>query len=366
MAALFESASIGNMPLRNRLVRSATWEGMCAPDGRPSEKLTKLYATLAEGGVGLIISGYTFVSPEGKQVPGKMGLHTDRFEPDYRTMVRVVHDAGSVLAVQLVHAGGHANKDLTGLEAVAPSAVGSAQYQRTPAVLSKQQIDDIVTAFGQSAARAMRWGIDAVQLHGAHGYLIHQFLSPHTNRRTDEYGGTIENRCRFVLEVLAEIRRTTGPDYPVMIKLNATDNQAGGLELADALITAEKLDVAGIDAIEISSGTPACGRMGPAREKIDGPEKEGYNLELARQIKSKVACPVITVGGFRSYAVCDQAITSQGTDFVAISRPLIRQPDLPNRWQRGDRRTAACISCNKCFVPGLRYGGIYCMAERKK
>ncbi len=366
MATLFEPAKIGNVPLRNRLVRSATWEGMCDPDGRPTDKLTECYTALAGGGVGLIISGYTFVSPEGRQLPGKMGLHTDRFEADVRSLSQAVHDAGGVLAVQLVHAGGQADANLTGLEAVAPSAVNTPQYRQKPAQLSTKQIDDIVTAFGCSAGRAMQWGVDAVQLHGAHGYLINQFLSPKTNRRSDEYGGTIENRCRFMLEVMAEIRRATGPNYPVMIKLNAADHLEGGLELADAVTAAIKLEAAGIDAIEISTGTPASGAMGPAREKIDAPEKEAYNLELARQIKANVSCPVMVVGGFRSYEVCEKAVSAGGIDFVAMSRPLIRQPDLPSRWEQGDRRPADCISCNKCFVPGLRYGGIYCMAERKK
>jgi 2,4-dienoyl-CoA reductase-like NADH-dependent reductase (Old Yellow Enzyme family) len=196
--------------------------------------------------------------------------------------------------------------------------------------------------------------------------LINQFLSPQTNRRTDEYGGPIENRCRFMLENLAEIRRSTGPDYPVMIKLNAADNLQGGLELAEAITAAVQLNAAGIDAIEISAGTPASGAMGPAREKIDAPEKEAYNLHLAKQIKAKVTCPIMVVGGFRSYDICKTAIATHGMDFVAMSRPLIRQPDLPARWERGKRQTATCISCNKCFVPGLRYGGIYCMAERKE
>lgn len=169
-----------------------------------------------------------------------------------------------------------------------------------------------------------------------------------------------------MLEVLAEIRRTTGLDYPVMIKLNAADNLEGGLEFADAMSAAVQLNAAGIDAIEISAGTPASGAMGPAREKIDTPEKEGYNLHLAKQIKAKVTCSVMAVGGFRSYDVCEQAISTHGMDFVAMSRPFIRQPDLPGRWEHGDRQTATCISCNKCFVPGLRYGGIYCMAERKE
>ena len=366
MATLFESAGIGRLTLRNRLVRSATWEGMCDPDGRPTQKLSDYYAALARGGVGLIISGYTFVCPEGKQLPGKMGLHTDGFETEFRSMAAAVHEAGGLLAVQLVHAGGQADASVTGQDAVAPSAVRTAQYKQIPVQLSQSQIESIVKDFGQSARRAKLWGIDAVQLHGAHGYLINQFLSPKTNRRSDAYGGTIENRCRFMLDIVAEIRRTAGPDYPVMIKLNAADHLEGGLQPADASAAARMLDAVGIDAIEISAGTPASGAMGPARDKIDAPEKEAYNLALARQIKSAVSCPVMVVGGFRSYAVCEKAVSEHNMDYIAMSRPLIRENDLPLRWERGDRRPAACISCNKCFVPGLRYGGIYCMAEKRK
>lgn len=366
MTTLFEPARIAGMHLRNRLVRSATWEGMCDADGRPTGKLADYYAALASGGVGLIISGYAFVRTEGKQLSGKMGLHTDRFEADFKRLARGVHDAGGALAVQLVHAGGQADAEVTGQDTVAPSAVRTAQYKGIPTALTKPGIDAIVAAFGESAQRARQWGIDAVQLHGAHGYLINQFLSPHTNHRTDAYGGTVDNRCRFMLEVVAEVRRRVGRDYPILIKLNAADHLPGGLEPGDALAAAERLDAAGIDAIEISAGTPASGDMGPAREKIDSPEKEAYNLDLAKSIKSAVDCPVMVVGGFRSYDVCEKAVAKHGLDFIAMARPLIRQPDLPELWRQGDRTTATCISCNKCFIPGLRYGGIYCMSDRKK
>ena len=366
MTTLFEQTSINKLALRNRLVRSATWEGMCDPDGSPTKKLSDFYFALAGGGVGLIISGYTYVSPEGKQLPGKMGLHTENYASDFEQLTKTVHDAGGALAVQLVHAGGQADAQVTGQETVAPSAVPAAQYKQTPSQLTREQIDAIVSAFGQSAQRAKQWGFDAVQLHGAHGYLVNQFLSPLTNQRTDDYGGSIKNRCRFMLQVIGSIRHSVGPNYPIMIKLNAVDNLAGGLQFNDALYAARQLDKAGIDAIEVSAGTPASGAMGPAREKINTPQKEAYNLDLARQIKAEVKCPVMVVGGFRSYDVCEKAISAHGMDFVAMSRPLIRQPELPMIWQQGDRRTAKCVSCNKCFVPGLRDGGIYCMVEKKE
>ena len=235
-----------------------------------------------------------------------------------------------------------------------------------PSELTKVEINDIVTAFGEGARRAKAWGFDAVQLHSAHGYLINQFLSPLTNRRTDEYGGSSENRSRFLLEVYRKVRETVGPDYPVLIKLNAADNLDGGLEIDDAVRAAQNLAEAGIDAIEVSAGTSASGEKGPVRGKINKPEREAYNLDLARKVKEVVDCPVMVVGGFRSYEVAERAIMDDGMDYISMARPLIREPGLPNRWLQGDRSPAKCISCNSCFKPGLEEGGIYCVTEKKE
>ncbi|MGD9248839.1 MAG: NADH:flavin oxidoreductase [Desulfobacteraceae bacterium] len=365
MKTLFDTTQIKSMALRNRIVRSATWEGMCDPEGRPTQKLADCYATLAKGGVGLIISGYTFVSIEGKQFPGKMGIHTDEFAPAYERLAKAAHASDAKIAVQLVHAGGQANPEVSGHASVAPSAVETIQYSTKPEALTIPQIQKIAAAFADGARRAKAWGFDAVQLHGAHGYLINQFLSPLTNRRSDEYGGPIENRCRFALVVYEAVRAAVGDEYPVMIKLNAADNLEGGLSEEDALVAARQLDAAGIDAIEVSSGTPASGAIGPAREKINTPEKEAYNLALASNIKRHISCPVMSVGGFRSFDVAEKAVSQAGVDYIALSRPLIREPDLPSRWQQGGTTPAACVSCNKCFVPGIKEGGIYCVVEKK-
>jgi 2,4-dienoyl-CoA reductase-like NADH-dependent reductase (Old Yellow Enzyme family) len=366
MATLFEETTINGMTMRNKMVRSATWEGMCDQDGRPTDKLIDCYRDLAQGGTGLIISGFTFVQPDGKGIPGKMGIHSDDFANDYGNLTRAVRDAGGKIAVQLVHAGGQTNAGNAGRQPLAPSAVQVDQFQEMPAELTKDEIRDIVLAFGEGTRRAKAWGFDAVQLHGAHGYLINQFLSPLTNRRTDEYGGDIENRSRFLLEVYQKVREAAGADFPVLIKLNAADNMDGGLELDDAISAAKKLADAGIDAIEVSAGTPASGEKGPARQKINKPEKEAYQLELARRIKEAVSCPVMVVGGFRSYEVAQKAIEKDGMDYIAMARPLIREPGLANRWLKGDRSTAKCISCNSCFTPGLEEGGIYCVIEKKE
>ena len=366
MAALFQETAINGMLMNNRMIRSATWEGMCDQDGRPTEKLINCYRDLAQGGIGLIISGYTFVLPEGKGLPGKMGIHTDDFATAYKNLTGAVHDAGGTIAIQLVHAGGQTNSTYAGRQPLAPSAVQVDQFSEVPAELTEDEIYDTISAFGEGARRAKGWGFDGVQLHGAHGFLINQFLSPLTNRRTDEYGGSIDNRCRFLLEVYRKVRESVGGDYPVFIKLNAADNLDGGLEVDDAVYAAKKLAEAGIDAIEVSAGTPASGEKSPAREKILKPEQEAYNLPLARRVKEAVNCPVIVVGGFRSYEVAEKTIKDDGMDYIAMARPLIREPGLANRWLQGDRSPATCISCNSCFMPGLEEGGIYCVIEKKQ
>jgi len=365
MKTLFDKTVINGMDIENRIVRSATWEGMCEVDGRPTEKLIECYKNLAAGDLGLIISGFTFISREGKQLLGKMGIYDDRFENEYKKMTSAVHKNKGKIAIQLVHAGGQTDTKTAGRQPLAPSAVKVEQFSETPAELTTEEIARLITAFGDNALRAKKWGFDAIQLHGAHGYLINQFLSPLTNRRIDKYGGSIENRARFLFEAYHQVREAVGNDYPVMIKLNISDNLAGGFEEKDGIYVAKKLSQEGIDAIEVSSGTRASGAMSPVREKINKPEKEAYNLDLALAVKKAASCPIILVGGFRSLEVAEKAITD-GMDYISMARPLIREPNLAKRWKQGDTSPAACISCNKCFTAGIKKGGIYCMAERKK
>ena len=366
MADLFDQTIINGMKLRNRLVRSATWEGMCEADGRPTDRLINCYRNLAKGGVGLIISGYTFVRPDGKHLPFKMGIHTDDFKAEMRAITDAVHDEGGSICVQLVHAGGQTDSATAGRRPLAPSEVEVEQFPEIPQELSKDDIADIVAAFGAAAKRAKAYGFDAIQLNAAHGYLINQFLSPLINRRTDEYGGTIENRCRFLLEVYHVVRETVGEDYPVMVKMNGSDFLEGGLSMEDAVYAAKTMDAHGINAIEVSGGTSASGDKSPIRTKINKPEREAYNLELAELVRKSVKCPVMVVGGFRSYEVADDAVRNKGIDYISMARPFIREPDLPRRWEQGDRSPARCISCNKCFGPGLNEGGIYCVVDKEE
>lgn len=364
MRKLFDETRINGMHLANRLIRSATWEGMCAEDGRPSEKLAAYYGTLARGRVGLLISGYTYVRPDGKQLPGQMGIWRDDIVADLAQLAAAVHREGGKLCIQLVHAGGQTTSKLINGQPVAPSSVKVDQFPERPLELSREGISDVIDSFGKAARRAKEAGCDAVQLHAAHGYLINQFLSPLTNRRSDGYGGNIENRCRFLLEVYRAVRGTVGREFPVIIKLNGADNLEGGLTLEDAVVAARLATEEGVDAIEVSGGTPASGDLSPVRQGIETRESEAYNLPLAYRIKNAVTCPVMVVGGLRSFELIEGIVRREEADYVAFSRPLIREPNLPRRWEEGNESHARCISCNGCFKPGLKEGGIYCVVDK--
>jgi 2,4-dienoyl-CoA reductase-like NADH-dependent reductase (Old Yellow Enzyme family) len=364
MRKVFDETKINGMTLANRLVRSATWEGMCDETGAPLEKLAAYYANLAKGGVGLIISGYAFIRPDGRQLVGQLGSHSDDLSGRMQALTHAVHAEGGKVCLQLVHCGGQSPSRAIGCRPLAPSAVEVKQYPEVPAELTGSGIEDLVRCFGESAARAKAWGFDAVQLHAAHGYLINQFLSPLTNRRADTYGGSVENRSRFLMEVYRSVRNAVGKDFPVMVKLNGSDNLEGGLEQDDALFAARLLDEEGVDAIEVSGGTPASGDRTPVRQGIERREQEAYNLPLAARIKEAVSCPVMVVGGFRTFEIVEGVIRRGEADYVALSRPLIREPRLPRRWERGDEAKARCISCNGCFRPGLKDGGIYCVVDK--
>ena len=218
-----------------------------------------------------------------------MGIHTDDFASAFTTMTGTVHQANGKIAIQLVHAGGQTDSGNAGRKPLAPSAIQVDQFPEMPEELTREEIKNIINAFGEGARRAKEWGFDGVQLHGAHGYLVNQFLSPLTNKRTDEYGGSIENRSRFAIEVYTAVRKAVGNDYPVLIKLNGSDHLNGGLSIEDATYVAKQLSDMGLDAIEVSGGTPASGDESPARMKINKPEKEAYHLALAKQVKNVVS-----------------------------------------------------------------------------
>jgi 2,4-dienoyl-CoA reductase-like NADH-dependent reductase (Old Yellow Enzyme family) len=366
MAALFETTTLSSLTLKNRFVRSATWEGMAGDDGACTQRLVDLMTRLADGGVGLIISGHAYVSREGQAGPKQMGIYDDALLPGLTRMAQAVHDRDGRIIVQLAHAGIQAATALSGLPAMGPSVL---EGKKAPASreMTEDEIAGVVAAFAAGAARAQKAGFDGVQIHAAHGYLLSQFLSPYYNRRQDRYGGGVENRARIVLDVLAAIRRAVGSGFPVLIKLNSEDFIEGGFSREDMLDVCRMLERQGIDAIELSGGTAHSGRYTPVRTgRFDTPDRQVFYRDAAREYKARINTPLILVGGIRSPAVAEALVASGEADYIALSRPLIREPELVRRWQDGDTAAAACKSDNLCFKPALDGRGVYCVLEERE
>lgn len=364
-SVLFQSAQIGSLKLSNRFIRSATWEGLAAPDGGCTDELVRLMEGLAEGGVGLIISSHAFVRPEGVAVRGQLGIHRDDLISGLARMADAVHGKGGRIVLQLAHGGLLAGTQLTGLPALAPSLAGGPEKTRRRE-MTEADIADTIRAYGEAALRAKKAGFDGVQIHAAHGYLLNQFLSPWFNRRSDRWGGSIENRTRIVLDILASARNATGGDYPILAKMNSEDFLEGGLAREDSLQAALMIAAAGADAIELSGGTLLSGKLSPSRSKIDSVEQEAYFRDAARAIKAKLNIPLALVGGIRSFEVAEGLVKEGIADFVSMSRPFIREPGLVNRWKSGDRSRATCLSDNRCFGPPMRGTGFYCVVDREE
>ena len=362
MPRIFEPMALGGLEMENRLVRSATWEGLALPDGSVTDRLVALYRDLAEGGVGLIVSSYLYVQANGRQQVTQIGAHEDRLVPGLARLAEAVHAAGGRLVGQLVHCGGQATRAAIGGEdPVAPSAIPSPGYPEVPKALTEDEVPALVESFSGAAARLKQAGFDGVQLHGAHGYLLSQFLSPLRNQRADRWGGDLQGRARFALEVYAAVRDAIG-DLPVLIKLNAHDFLEGSTTEVDSTYLAAALADAGIDGIEVSGGTPGSGKLGPVRSPIDRPEDEAYFLPQARALRAAAPdVPLILVGGVRSPERIEAILAGGEVDGVALCRPLIREPALPNRWRDGDRTRAACRSCTGCFGPARKGDGIRCL-----
>lgn len=363
MFKLFEATEINGMKMKNRFVRSATYEAMAAKDGTVKDSLLAYMEELARGEVGLIITGHTYVTREGQAGPRQMGIYSDAMINGLKQVSSVVHDNGSVVAVQLAHAGIRGiGKDL--YAPLGPSDLFEGGIKKASAMT----VDDIkktIKAFGDGAERAVNSGFDAVQIHAAHGYMLSQFLSPHYNKRDDGYGGDLENRARLLMEVYEEIRKRVGRSFPVMVKINSEDFLEDGITVEEMLKVAHMLEDHGMDAIEMSGGTFESGKRIPSRLGTSkSEEREVYYRQAGKMFKNEIKIPLILVGGFLSFNIAEEVVTSGIADYVALARPLIREPHLIKRWAGDDRRKALCISCNKCFLTLFTEEALHCAAEK--
>jgi 2,4-dienoyl-CoA reductase-like NADH-dependent reductase (Old Yellow Enzyme family) len=377
MSALFSSLRIRTMEVTNRFVHSATYEAMADEKGEVSDELINRYRILAKAGTGLIIPGYFYVHPLGRAMPKQTGIHSDEMIPGLKKLVEAVHEHGGKIAFQIAHAGMQTSKAIIGQTPSAPSG-----GLRNPMTFDKcremtqAEIEGVIYAFSQAAKRASEAGADAVQLHGAHGYLISEFLSPFFNRRKDTWGGTHEGRFRFVKDVIQETRRVLLDTMPILIKINTNDfTPKGGVTPDIAKKYAEWLRHVGIDGVELSCGTyftfhSVRGEI-PSKELVKAmpgwmrllaklqfrklrPQcsfAEAYNLAAAEIIKPALGeVPLMLVGGMRRMSHMEELVERKQIDLVSMSRPFIREPFLVKRFRERKADKASCISCNKCFA----------------
>jgi 2,4-dienoyl-CoA reductase-like NADH-dependent reductase (Old Yellow Enzyme family) len=395
---VFTPARIGQLEIKNRLVRSATYERAATSKGEVSDFLVDLYRTLAQGGVGLIITSGAGVYSKALAPDLVIRADNDDFiaglrkipqsvrevAPDCRVVLQLNHpgrqvihreDAAKLMPVlppalmayiqkhpEIIAPPGEA---LPVVEPTAPSAVYDATFDRSPRAVTPDEIDKIIEAFAEGVRRAQEGGFDGAQVHAAHGWLLSSFLSPRTNQREDQYGGSTENRTRIVRDIYQRARSKVGDGFPILIKVNTTDFLPGGIDLNEAVRVGKLLSEIGFAAIETSGGmweavTRKKEELGwlpvllpESRTGVKARDQEAYFLPGAKALKEKTNATVILVGGLRSFSKIEEVLNSKGADFVSMSRPLIRQPDLPHLWRSGEGPDKAeCISCNACLPIG--------------
>lgn len=352
---LFSQGGIGTLTLKNRLVRSATWDPCILKELRMTDEVAHIYRDLAIGGVGLIITGGFPVASEGmpfaNEPDSTLRLYEDLRVEGGWMLAQAVHEAAPDSKVVAQLETGHMSK--------APSAVPSPFGGELPVPFSTEEIRAIVDSFVRAIAAVRDDGFDGVQLHAAHGGFLSRFLSPYSNRRADEYGGSARNRARIVREIVAGARKIVG-DFPILIKMNGTDYLEGGIDAANFPELAREIEAAGIDAVEVSGGMWDCltrseSELGfrpepspEAHTRIARPERQSYFLPFAEALALRI--PVILVGGNRDAERLEAIVRGGKVDFIALCRPLISEPDLPRRWLEGrGKRGTDCISCNACL-----------------
>ena len=324
MKRIFEEAMLGNIKMKNRLIRSATWEGMADREGHINDSLQQVYEELARGGVGAIVTGFTSVAGDDRYFGGMVRLADDDVVPEHKRLVDNAHRYHCPVIVQL--ALGEYN--------------GRYRDMRIND-LTQEDIQHIRELFAAAARRACKAGYDGVQIHAAHGFFLSRFISPDYNQRSDEYGGSAENRGRLVAEITEQIKKEC-PHLHVTMKINCSDFVPDGLTPSDSLLICQQCVAAGLDSVEVSGA-------GTSVPRIKAGVNEAYFKPFALMLAEALTVPVILVGGHRSVENMEAVLNEGGIAFLSLSRPLIREPDLPNRWQNGDTAPAKCISCNGCY-----------------
>jgi 2,4-dienoyl-CoA reductase-like NADH-dependent reductase (Old Yellow Enzyme family)/thioredoxin reductase len=350
---LFSPVTINSMTLKNRAVMPAMGTGYGTADGTVGDRLIAYLARRARGGTGLIITEVCAVDPRGKGFPNEIGAWSDQFIPGLSRLTATIHGEGGKIALQLHHAGRETFEAAAGGKPEAPSPIPSVVLGQPCEEMSRERIGFVIDAFGRAAARAKQAGFDAVEIHGAHGYLLNQYLSPFSNQRTDEYGGSEENRSRFVLETIAAVRRAVGPDFPILIRVSADEMIRGGYDLEFMKRLTPRLVTAGVDAIHASVGVYST----PGNLSIASMDTEaGFNLFRARAIKETVTVPVIGVGRINDPALADKAIAGGQADLISFGRQHLTDPDFIRKAEADCfDEIRWCVACNQGCIERLTF-----------
>lgn len=364
---MFCEQRIGNLVLPNRFIRSATYETMATDQGEVTAELLDLYDRLARGGIGLIFTGHTFVHPRGQAGERQLGIYDDFLISGLRRLVNIIHHHNGRIFVQLAHAGSQIKPNVK-VKPLGPSKIPNLITGRVPQEATETEINKIIDAFGEATHRAIKAGFDGIHIHAANGYLISQFNSPFSNRRIDNWGGDAQRRWRLAKKVYLAVREAAGPDVPVTMKLGIADAIHGGLQEPEGVIQAAHLERLGLDGLEVSCGvmadsygTYSCrqyvgvDRRQAVRDHLyhrlfSKPVPEAYFLQYARAVKQKLQIPVILVGGLRRTMRMVRVLADGDADFVAMSRPFVREPDLVKLIEQGRKSITACTSCNLCLL----------------
>jgi len=323
MSGLFDPINIRGLSLKNRLVMPPMATGMATEDGEVTDRHIKHYTARAKGGVGLIIIEHTYVLEDGKLSRTQTGLYDDRLIPGLKRLVEAIHAEGTKVIIQLNHGGAKAPRIITGKQPSGPWNIMLPNGIEAPRPLTVPEIKTLVLGFGNAAYRAVEAGFDSVELHGAHGFLLCQFLSPYANQRNDEYGGTLANRLLFPTEVIKEVKTRLGKNIPLFYRFGADDMIEGGLTRQEAKLAAQNLEQAGVDVIDVSGGIGGDGQRSLT--------EQGYFVPLAEGIKEVLKVPVIGVGNITEPEYADRIIREGKVDMVAVGRMLLSNPDFPRQ-----------------------------------
>jgi 2,4-dienoyl-CoA reductase-like NADH-dependent reductase (Old Yellow Enzyme family)/thioredoxin reductase len=358
---MLQPFQLGILTLPNRVVMTTVKLGYSTEKGEVTDRHIAFYVRRAQGGVGLMVSEPMYVQRNGREMPTQLGIHADELVSGLRQLTEAVHAAGGLMMAHINHAGRAANPKLTLTgEVVSASEVLCPANQVIPRALSRSEIPEVVAAFGAAARRVREAGFDAIEIPFGHGYLIHQFLSPHTNHREDEFGGTFENRLRFGRQVIATVREQVGNNFSIVVRLNAIDYVEGGLTLDDAVKIAHDLEQLGVDAISVTSGT-MCESV-PFCLYPNGTPK-AHLLPMAARIRAAIELPVIVAGRIRSPLVAREALAAGQTDLIGLGRPFLADPDWVRKTEAGDEDAILlCAACHQGCLAQLRKGeGTHCM-----